>query len=62
MKQIEEPDKIRWKFDGELTNVAHNPKRKVPKVPLASALGKELHSPILGTLKIHGGQVNRERS
>ena len=33
----------------------------VHNAPLASALGKELHPPILSMLSIHGGLVKRER-
>ena len=42
-------------------NVAHNPTGTVPNESLASALGKELHPPVLITLAIHGVQVKRER-
>ena len=33
----------------------------MPNVPLASDPSKELHSPVLSTLAIHGGQVKIER-
>ena len=42
-------------------NVARKPIITMPNSPLASALGKELHPPILSTLEIYGGQVKRER-
>ena len=60
IKFIGETDKTRRRFDEEVTNVARNPIGTVPNAPLASAPGKEFHPPILGTLEIHGGQVNIE--
>ena len=42
-------------------NVSDNPIVTVPNAPLASAPGKKFHPPILSTLAIHGGQVNKER-
>ena len=41
-------------------NVARNPMGMVPNALLASALGKEIHPPILITIKIHRGHVNRD--
>ena len=38
-------------------NLARNPIGTVHNASLASALGEELHPPILRTLAIHGGQV-----
>ena len=37
--------------------VALNPIWTVPNAPLASASSKQLHSPVLSTLAINGGQV-----
>ena len=42
-------------------NVARNPIGTVPYALIASAMGKELHHPILITLAIHGRKVKRER-
>ena len=42
-------------------NVERKPIGMVPNAPLAYALEKEPHPPILSTLVIHRGQVNRER-
>ena len=42
-------------------NVARNPIGTVPNAPLASAPGKELHTPILNMIAIYGGLVKRER-
>ena len=60
MKWLEEPEKIRRRFDGEVINVARNPIEAVPNAPLASTPGEELHPPILGTQDICGGQVKRD--
>ena len=37
---LEEPKKIRYRFGGELINVARNPLGTVPNSPLSYALGK----------------------
>ena len=43
-------------------NVARIPIGTIPNAPLASAMGKKFHTPILRMLDIHGGQVKkRER-
>ena len=62
MKWLEEPDNIRRIFDREVINVVRNPIEMVTNAPLASALDKKLNPPILVTLYIHGGQVNKEGS
>ena len=42
-------------------NVTRNPKGMVPNALLASDPGKELHTPIVRMIYIHGGKVNRNR-
>ena len=42
-------------------NVARNPIGTVSNAPPSSAMGKELHPPILSLLAIYGGHVKRER-
>ena len=58
--QLEETEKIRRRLGGEVINEVHNTLGTVPNASLASALGKEYHPPILGTLWDHGGQVKIE--
>ena len=41
-------------------NVTRNPKGTVPNAPLASAPGNEFHPPILISLALHGGKVQKE--
>ena len=58
--QLEEPDKIRRIFGGEVIRVACNPLWMVPNVPLASVPGKEYDLSVLGPIGYHGGQVKRD--
>ena len=60
--RLDKTEKIRRRLGIEVTNVARNPLKTVTNAPLASSPGKEFHSPILGTLRTHEGQVNIEMS